>query len=185
MNIQHSSRSDLWQTPDEIIRLVYLLFPGIELDPASDEKANQRIRANRIITREQDALSMPWEARSVYLNPPGGKAGNKSLVGLFWRKLLHEVSEGNVGHALFMAFSAEALQHTQGKGGKSICDYPFCVPSRRIRFVHPVADDKVSPSHSNVICYVPGYVDETASFHEIFSVLGAVCVPYLACIRHS
>lgn len=172
MNIQHSSRTDTWYTPTEYVAAVHAVLGKPALDPASDDRANLTIQADRYISVHEDGLATDWGAPgSVYLNPPGGKVGNKSLAGLFWSRLMANFELGFVGHAIFMAFSAEQLQSTQKPGQRSLLDFPFCVPRQRIRFVSPGVE-KHSPSHSNVIVYVPGYLDRTERFVEVFSQFG-------------
>ena len=171
MNIQHSMRNDSWQTPDHVLELVQKLFEGrIDLDPASDEQANQRVKAQRIITREHNALECSWgegNLGNIYLNPPGGKLKNKSLVRLFWRKLMTQ----RFDQAVFMAFSCEALQTTQGDV-PCMLDFPICIPRKRICFISPDGLTKIAPSHSNAIVYIPGEINHTEEFLELFTALG-------------
>lgn len=173
MNVQHSARCDGWMTPPEIVERVRQTLGGIDLDPASTELANVVVGAERIYTAADDGLSLPWYG-SVYCNPPGGKRGNKSLAGLFWSKLMREMIRGDLEHAVFMGFSVELLQSTQKPGPRSAGDFPFCVPAKRIPFVHPTAVEKVAPTHSNVIVYVPGRVDYRYRFEMAFESLGKV-----------
>lgn len=174
MNIQHSAKSDSWRTPPYVLTLVKAVLGEIDLDPASDEKANVNVGAKQIFTREQNGLLKAWPAGSVYLNPPGGKIDNQALAALFWARLMAHLNTGRLTHAIFLAFSTSALQTTQKKGCKPIMDFTFCVPAERIRFVHKLGLDMDAPSHSNVIVYVPGTVDKTDLFIETFQTLG-VC----------
>lgn len=172
MNIQHSSRTDQWGTPPHILAAVREVMGSIDLDPASSKRWNESVQATRFLTEGLES----WESTSpqnIYLNPPGGKLGNKSLACLFWQRLMKERDAGLVKQAVFVAFSAEALQNTQGKNCKPIMDFTFCVPSKRLRFVSEDGK-KNAPSHSNVIVYVPGTEDNSAKFFEVFSKIGAV-----------
>lgn len=171
MNIQHSMRSDSWMSPLEIVQAARNVLGDIDLDPASDLEANVAVRAKKIYTRADDGLSQPWGGR-MFINPPGGKRGNKSVSALFWQKLMSERIW--LGHAIFLAFSAEALQNTQGKNCSAMMDFPFCVPAKRLRFISRGVDKKVSPSHSNVVVYVPGSVDRSDDFEREFSKFGKV-----------
>jgi hypothetical protein len=177
VSVQHSSRSDSWQTPPKILYLAREVLGHIQLDPASSVEANCAVGATRIFTEASDGLTSPWPTHpnTVFLNPPGGKIGNRSKAALFWKRLMDYREAGHLTHAIFLAFSVDALQTTQGKGCKPIAEFPFCVPAKRIAFVH--SDDgavKEAPSHSNMIVYVPGSVDRTEEFSRIFSSLGAV-----------
>lgn len=81
-----SSITGIHYTPADIINRAKFVLEGIELDPASDAKANQLIRAERFYSDEYaptraadcaslqfagfDGLAQRWTARSVWLNPP-------------------------------------------------------------------------------------------------------------------
>lgn len=173
MNIQHSSRTDLWYTPLPIVVAARDVLGPIDLDPASDEFGNARVGAARYLTREMDGLTTPWVGRTVFCNPPGGKKGNKSNTALFWARLMAHREAVELDHAIFLAFSAEALQNTQGKGVPPIMAFPFCVPAQRLAFDSREGPGK-DPSHSNVIVYVPGTVDRTETFRAVFAKFGAV-----------
>lgn len=176
MNIQHSQRTDEWGTPANIMQLVHNVLGRIDLDPASDTGFNKTVQAEHFFTKEHHALSRPWgvdhavKGTTIFLNPPGGKTCNKSNVVLFWQKLMDEVAEGRVKHAIFMGFSIECLQTTQ-QCTKSVAEFPICIPSKRIKFSAKNGTYN-APSHSNVIAYVPGNVDETERFISTFRSVG-------------
>lgn len=174
VNIRHSSRSDSWHTPEHIIEKARAVLGTIDLDPASDERANERIKAKHIITREQDGLAASWPEGAIFLNPPGGRIGNASTMGLFWKRLMDHRDAGLLTHAIFMAFSIEALAVTQGYGSRSIGMFPLCVPRKRISFLGPDGEPGQAPSHANCIAYVPGSVDKTALFADTFEDLGVI-----------
>ncbi len=171
MNVQHSSATNEWGTPPSILAMVREVLGPIDFDPASSVRWNAAVEAKRFLTEKDDGLSAPWLPGTLYCNPPGGKIGNQSKTSLFWQRLMRHRDEGELEHAIFMAFSAEALQNTQGKGVLPIMAFPFCVPAKRIRFV-AVGVEKFQPSHSNVIAYVPGKLDLTGRFQSVFSQLG-------------
>ncbi len=177
MNIQHASRTDRWLTPESILVRVREVLGEIDLDPASEPFANTRVKAMKYYTRENCGLDQPWHG-SVYLNPPGGKRGNRSLSQLFWSKLMNERNAGRIKHAIFMAFSAESLSVTQGRETAPLGAFMVCVPAKRIRFDDWNGTQGAAPSHSNVIAYVPGTVDESDRFALAFAGLGSLMVPY-------
>lgn len=176
-NIQLSSRSDEWYTPRYIIELIHQVIPNIDLDPSTSVQANKDIKAKRILTKEDNALVVPWANMpvSIYLNPPGGKIGNKSMTALFWQRLMDLRSAGLLDEAIFMGFSLEHLAVTQSCD-VSICNFPIVIPRKRIRFVSPDGCFN-SPTHSNVIAYIPGLYNNTKLFKETFAQLGAIMFP--------
>ncbi len=182
-NIQHSSRSDNWGTPENIINLVHSVIGHPDLDPASNTVHNQLVKANRIITKEQDGLLTKWVENAkpitVFINPPGGKKGNKSITKLFWKKLIELKEQDLLNEAIFMCFSVEALQNSQLDCKTPIGNFPICIPSKRIKFIDQTAQKRQAPAHSNAIAYIPGIVDKSNLFYEIFSSLGSVMRPYV------
>ncbi len=176
MQVQHSSRNDNWATPKYIIKKVKSVLGSIELDPASNKHANDLIvKADKYYTKEDDSLSMDVWCEipcTIYLNPPGGKKGNRSISALFWTKLMDHWEQGLVEHAIFMGFSLEQLAVTQGYHKYSIGDFTSCIPKRRIAFVDPLGEGRSQPSHSNVITYIPGNVNRVSLFKEVFHDLG-------------
>jgi len=175
MNIQHSSRTDLWYTPGNILIAARTVLGPIGFDPASDVFGNQRVMATTYYDEGDDGLTRPWPKDiTVWVNPPGSKVGNKSKTGLFWGRLMQHRAEGKLKHAMFMCFSVEALQSTQNKVWPAIGEFPLCVPAKRIRFIGPDGLPGMAPSHSNAIVYVTGTVDVTPKFKRVFSSLGTV-----------
>lgn len=173
MNIQHSSRSDAWYTPLEVVTAAQRVLGPIDLDPASDEFGNARVGARYFLTKEMDGLNTPWIPGTIFLNPPGGKVRNRSQMELFWRRLMAHRDEGQLTHAVFVAFSLEAAQSTQRDGQGGIMRFPLCVPSKRLAFDSRTGKGQ-APSHSNAIVYVPGKLDRTAQFIAEFSWFGFV-----------
>jgi hypothetical protein len=176
MNIQHSSRNDDWQTPLLILNMVHQVLGHIDLDPASSDQANINVKAKRFFTKEDNSLEKDWglSIGTVFINPPGGKINNKSISIEFWKRLMNEKYHNRLLDAIFLSFSIEHLQTSQGKGVPSIKNFPFCVPRKRIAFIDPTGEDRGAPSHSNMIVYVPGLRDRTHKFKEIFSMLGDI-----------
>ena len=173
MNIQHSSRTDEWYTPISIINRVHLLLGRIDFDPASDSFGNSRIQANRFLTKEDNGLLTSWTGKTMFINPPGGKIKNQSKSGLFWQKLMEYRASGRLDHAVFLAFSLEQLQVTANQV-MGIADFPFCVPKKRIAFDTSEGFSGKAPSHSNMVVYIPGFLDYSQRFESIFNDLGKV-----------
>lgn len=180
MNIRHSSKTDQWFTPTSIVDMARVVLRGIDVDPASSAEANLTVRAARFISSEQNGLCTEWGPGTVFLNPPGGRSGSRSLAEVFWDRLVrHSEDERGFIGAIFVGFSVEALAVTQ-RSRRPILSFPICVPRKRIAFVPgflgPGATEKNSPSHANVIAYVPGIEDRTFAFLATFGDIGFVKV---------
>lgn len=173
MNVQHSSRTDKRYTPAWIMDQVRCVLGRVDFDPASDERGNINVQASAFLTT--GGLEREWGSGAIFLNPPGGKVGNRSQAGLFWSRLMdHRLTHPGFTHAIFMAFSAEMLQSTQGQASIPIAHFPLCIPKKRIRFEAAGPTLKQSPSHSNVIVYIPGSVNKTALFKSVFQETGVI-----------
>ena len=67
---QHPAQTAL--TPPDVLEPVRCILGGIELDPCTTP--DNPCRADRFYAPPQDGLALPWDAASIYVNPPYGKA---------------------------------------------------------------------------------------------------------------
>jgi hypothetical protein len=179
-NIQHSTSSDIWYTPVDIIERSRKVLGNIDLDPASSKLANRIVKANKFWTKIDNSLSFDWSEQvedkvSVFLNPPssGKLEGNKSWAGTYWHLLMNFKRKGKLKHAIFLGFSLEQLAITQNYDLECMCDFPACIPKKRTKFINPFGEANC-PTHSNIISYIPGSIDNTLIFQEVFSDLGCI-----------
>jgi len=170
--IQHSSKTNEWYTPPFILDAVRETLGEINLDPASNAIANENVGANHYYTKDDDGLNQPWFG-NVFVNPPGGKLGNKSLTKLFWEKAVKEYLAGKTEQTIFLAFSIELLQTSQSFHLPSYHtgNYPVCIPSKRIAFLNSEGNQQKQPSHANCIIYLG---DRVWSFEKNFKHIGTV-----------
>ncbi len=178
---RHTSDSPEWYTPTPFVEAARSVMGGIDLDPASHAEANERVKATRFFTAEDDGLVQPWRGR-IFLNPPGG------LVAGFWLKLVNERLMARVDQAIWIGYSLEQLQTLQQVEAMfTPLHFPLCVTAKRIAFVENAAKREArqaklralgktpnknsSPSHSNYIAYMGG---NTIGFAEVFGVFGQV-----------
>lgn len=174
-------------TPPYIVEAARKVLCQIDLDPASCKKANEVVKADRIYTREDDALDLPWDG-TIFLNPPGScrnedgelvdcgnvKTCSCKLVHRFWEKLLNCGPE-RVPAAIWIGFHLDQLQSLQ----TPLC-FPTCFPRKRVRYHDSEGNEMPSPPHGSYITLVSarisgGYVDR---FIENFAPFGQIVVPY-------
>lgn len=161
--VLHSSETNEWYTPAEYIEAARAVMGSIDLDPASCLEANEVVRAREFYTIDDDGLSKPWRASTVWLNPPYGKTGGASNAALWTAKLLHEVQLGNVEQAILLVSAA-----TGAVWFRPLFDYPICFITPRIRFW---GHNKYNPTHYHAAVYFGPNRD---SFQEIWQEFGAI-----------
>jgi hypothetical protein len=193
---RHSHDTAEWYSPDNVLNAARETMGAIDLDPASHPEANERVRAARIFTEQDNGLLQPWTRPGgtparVFINPPTG------LVRAFWRKFVLEWLQGRMCAGIWLGYSLEQLQTLQvdkpaGKGKKAkrqaadpAChlqplDFPACIPSKRLPFVENEAarlerlakgGKGKSPSHGNFIIYAGPDAD---AFRRAFAPIGYV-----------
>ena len=73
----HDGDGDDWFTPRRILGAVVFALGGIELDPCCHPGSPAHGVADRTycLSDGDDGLAMPWDARSVFVNPPYSDVG--------------------------------------------------------------------------------------------------------------
>lgn len=147
-SILTSSASSEAYTPPHILNAGRHALGGvIDLDPCSNEIANEEVRALRILTKEDDGLEVPWfadgEHGTVWCNPPGGFLDRKTLkpavrgmssACAWWYELLEYYRAGIVTSALYYTFRLDVLQNIQAEPGyEPPHAFPFCIFGERPR----------------------------------------------------
>jgi hypothetical protein len=89
-----------WYTPAAYVEAARQVMGGIDLDPASNDLAQEMVRASTYHTAETDGLAQEWTGR-VWLNPPYA-AGE---IDRFVSKLVAEHTAGNVTEAVLLVHS--------------------------------------------------------------------------------
>lgn len=72
--LMSSDRMD-WNTPQCVVDLLNAAWPGVDLDPCSNE--NSIVNARKVFTIDDDGLAQPWDVPDdglIYVNPPYGRA---------------------------------------------------------------------------------------------------------------
>ncbi len=180
---QHSSKDAEWMTPPEVVRCLHRFWGGPpDLDAASDPERNQIIQARQILTKEDDALTTEWpEVSTCFVNPPGGKMGQKSLAGLFWARTVDQYVRRRVREVVFLGFTIELLRTAQTYAPHiTPLDCTICVPKQRLRFVRPDPSKPdglevgKSPAHANVLVLITPDPNRVPEFATAFRNIGAV-----------
>lgn len=161
-HVSHNSGNNEWYTPSEIIEAARAVMGNIDLDPASNDLANDTVRALHYYTQETNGLDKDWQS-NVWMNPP--YAGD--LIGKFCEKLHKEYMAGNVTTAVVLVNNA--TETAWFRLLVSIAN-SICFPSSRVKFWKPDGDTG-QPLQGQAILYIGDDVDK---FAKSFSPIGFI-----------
>lgn len=68
-HVTYNSTDDEWFTPSQYIEAARSVMGSIDLDPASNDFANETVKAGTYYTEETDGLNQEWFG-NIWLNPP-------------------------------------------------------------------------------------------------------------------
>jgi len=153
-----------WYTPDEYLEAARRVLGGIDLDPASSEIANQRVKAKRFFTIEDDGLARDW-AGKVWMNPPY----SQPHIRLFAEKLVDEFQAGRVSEAIALThnYTDTAWFHIMAQACTAIC-----FTRGRIGFLSPEGK-KAAPTQGQAFFYFGTHPDR---FADAFAGVGFVAM---------
>jgi len=128
-HVKDNSGNDEWYTQDKYIESARVVMGCIDTDPASNDIAQQVVKATTYFTKETDGLSQIWTGR-VWMNPPY----SAKLIGEFCSKLALFSQLGIVSEFITLTNNA-----TDTKWFSCLIDVAnaVCFPKGRIRFVAP------------------------------------------------
>jgi hypothetical protein len=158
-----------YYTPTEYVESARRAMGGIDLDPASSQWANRRIRAGRIYTKNDDGLapSNKWSGK-VWLNPPYGR-----LAGPFMDRLRAEYTAGNVEQAVACLNSSGNTTHWF----QPLWSLHICWPVGRVKFWGGSNPDDVKTDVNNApmngTCFVY-FGSNTEAFIREFDQYGPI-----------
>jgi phage N-6-adenine-methyltransferase len=120
-----------WYTPPKYIELARLVLGEIDLDPASNDKAQETVRAARYFTAADEGLRHEWNGR-VWLNPPYAQP----LIGQFVTKMVEERAAGRVTAGIMLThnYTDTTWFHEAAEIAEAAC-----FTRGRIAFLEPTA----------------------------------------------
>jgi len=162
-HINQTSGDVEYYTPPAIIEAACLVMGTIDLDPASSVAANERVKAVRIFTEQDDGLNQEWHGR-VWMNHPFGKKMNAKWIA----KLGEEYRSGRVQEALCITYAC-----TSEKWFQPLLLRPQCFLCPRTNYHLPDGSVKKGVTKGSVVSYFGSSLD---SFSKAFAALGVVKV---------
>jgi len=198
LNGQHSSGSAEWWTPPELVDPARGLWP-FDLDPASCADANRQIGAALYFDASQDGLSRPWDARTVWCNPPSKRGENSAWE--WWLKAGREWIEGRVLRLFFVVFNpssffAIALEKARAAGLPTPQQAARVEFAARVRYLKPATSLGLpdfdahavrgeAPPHGSALLFLGAGADEDANFIRAYAHVGDGLLPFNRCNRRA
>src|SRR5215471_8840751 len=125
----HQSLTNEWYTPPLYVEAARAVLGGIDLDPASSDRANETVRAHTWFTLQENGLAQQWQGR-VFLNPPYGWQDGESSAGIWAAKLLAEYDAGRVSAAVLLVNAVPG-----NSWFAPLWRFPICFTDHRISFI--------------------------------------------------
>lgn len=158
-HVANNSGNNEWYSPPEIVDAARRVLGGFDLDPASSLIANERVRASKIFTFEDNGLLQRWPLGRIWMNPPYAQP----LIGQFAARFAEEIGRGSTGIVLVNNATETAWFQTIAAASSAIC-----FTRQRVRFVDPNGKLGGTPLQGQAILYagpdVPGFAAEFAAF---------------------
>lgn len=157
-----------YYTPPFIVEAARAVLGGsIDLDPFSSLAANERVKANRIFTQDDDGFAQSWKCDTLWANHPFGRAYNKRFV----ERMELAWSSGIIHHsALCITYACTSEAWFQ-----PLAQRPQCYLSPRTNYLLPDGTVFKGVPKGSVVTYFGGNLD---LFAEHFGKLGTVKIAY-------
>ena len=163
-HVSFNSGNNEWYTPVNIIEAARVAMGSIDVDPASNDIAQQTVKAGTYYTAETNGLDKEWVG-NVWLNPPYAS----DLIGKFIDKLVSE--KKNYNQAVVLVNNAK---ETEWFNKIVSISSMVCFPKSRVKFYMP--DGKTgAPLQGQAVLYIG---DNTDRFYEAYKEIGWVATLY-------
>lgn len=151
-------------TPVQYLESARVVMGGIDLDPASNDMAQQDVQAATYYTVHDDGLSQEWHGR-LWMNPPY----TARVINQFIDKAVKHYLAGEVTQAIILTNNnTDTSWFHQCAGAAS----GICFTAGRINFLKPDGS-KSSPTNGQSFFYLG---DNLAGFNAEFSQYGLVMI---------
>lgn len=155
--------TDEWGTPPHIIAAAREVMGGIDLDPYSNDKAQEVVQAGRYCTATNPCMG--YYANRVWCNPP-----YSLLSADFAHRMLASYEFGFMKQALILVPA-----RVDTRWAAPFLQFPVCFLRGRLRFLLPDGGTGESAPFPSMVVYLG---DDPAPFARVFGALGAVMAAF-------
>jgi phage N-6-adenine-methyltransferase len=155
-----------WYTPPEYIDLARKVMGGVDLDPASSDKAQVCVQAKSYFTVADDGLTKEWNG-AVWLNPPY----KQPHIFDFAVKMVKEVQSGRVTQAIMLTHNYSDTEWFQLLASECVA---ICFTRGRVKFVDSYGEVAAPTQGQAFFCFG----NKPAKFAKAFSKIGLVVRPW-------
>ncbi len=153
---------DEWKTPPEWIATARLFLGQIDLDPASNDAAQQIVQASSYFNKDENGLERPWcrddgSPARVWCNPPY----STQLIKAFAQKAIREYDERRMGEGLLLVNNCTDT----GWFFDLAVRLPVMFSRGRIRFWYDHPEDETPTRQGQTVFY---FGPRVAEFYEVF-----------------
>jgi hypothetical protein len=163
-HVSNNSGENEWYTPPAIVNCASRVMDTIELDPASSEKAQEVIQADRYFTAKKNGLKQSWKCDSLWLNPPYAQP----LMSEFVTKFCESWLAGDIGQACVLVNNATETQWFQRLAAISTA---VCFLRGRVKFHDSTGKPANTPLQGQAVLY---FGNHTRRFASEFEAMGLV-----------
>lgn len=161
-HVSNNSGNNEWYTPPHIIEFAKRVMGEIDTDPASNELANQTVKAKTFYTINNSGLENEWEG-NVWMNPPY----SSNLVSQFIDKFIEQEEKGNIEQAMILVNNATETNWFQRLSSK--CDGILFLKGR-LKYLNSEGVPANTPLQGQSILYYGKHFDKFSNYAD-----GLVC----------
>ena len=162
-HVANNSGNNEWYTPADYIEAAREVMGSIDIDPASNDIAQETVKAAVYYTAETNGLDKEWRG-NVWMNPPYAS----DLIGKFIDKLVAELP--NIKQAIVLVNNATETEWFNKLIPRASA---VCFPRSRVKFYMP--DGKTgAPLQGQAIIYFGIHYDK---FINVFTQKGWCALP--------
>lgn len=165
--------ADSWYTPYAYVEASRRVMGSIDLDPFSSDRANETIKASRIITETQSAFVSLWrkdkraypEGVNVWMNPPY----SAGLIGKAVEVFLSKFKAGDIYQAVVLVNNSTDTQWFSALRSESLA---VCFTNHRISFESPDGKRVSGNTRGQTFFYFSQLESRAEAFVSEFSKFG-------------